>query len=284
MQTELQYISANGLRFAYFEQGSGPLVLLLHGFPDAPHTWAELQPQIASAGYRVVAPFMRGYPPSEVPSDADYSALKLGGDVLDLIGTLGEQRAIVIGHDWGAFAGYAAAAIDPPRITKLVPIAIPHPAAIGARSLIKGRHFITFQFRSRAVASLRRDNFAQVEKIYRRWSPNWNVTEDDLAPVKASLAAPGGVEGALGYYWSFRRNAIGKAGAASRALLRAPTTVPTLAFFGEADGALDLSSVDRTRKWFTGQYEIVRVPGAGHFLHHEAPAVFLEHTLPFIAS
>src|SRR5262245_36918533 len=109
MQQVLKYITANGLQFAYYEVGSGPLILLLHGFPDTAHTWFDVQPQLAASGYRVVAPFMRGYSPTKTPADGSYSALNLGRDVLELIKVLGESQAIVIGHDWGAFAAYAAA-------------------------------------------------------------------------------------------------------------------------------------------------------------------------------
>jgi pimeloyl-ACP methyl ester carboxylesterase len=281
-----RHLSANGLRFAYYEQGSGPLVLLLHGFPDTPETWSEIQPQLAAAGYRVVAPFMRGYSPSEAPADGNYSAFQLGKDVLALIEALGESQAIVIGHDWGAFAAYAAANINPQRIHKLVTLAIPHPGTLqfNLRTLVKAPHFITFQFGQWAVARLQRNKFAEVEAIYRRWSPNWHFTDTDLAPVRLSLGAPGGVKAVLGYYWSFRRDVIDPQGAETRRLLQAPTTVPTLTFFGETDGALDQDNIDTTRKYFTGSYELVRVPVAGHFLHREAPQVFLDKTLAFIGT
>jgi pimeloyl-ACP methyl ester carboxylesterase len=280
----LKYTNANGLRFAYCEEGTGPLVLLFHGFPDTPHTWCEVQPYLAAAGYRAVAPFMRGYPPTEAPGDGDYSALTLGGDVLALIEALGENRAVVIGHDWGAFAAYAAANLNPKRVGKLVTIAIPHPCALkfNLRTLLKSRHFITFQLRKRALALLERNNFAEVKALYRRWSPSWDVSEADLEPVKRSLGAPGGLQAALCYYWSFMGEAFSRKGAETRRLLRAKTSVPTLAFFGEMDGALDQSSIDRTRHCFEGVYELVRIPGVGHFLHREVPRVFLDKTLEFL--
>jgi pimeloyl-ACP methyl ester carboxylesterase len=284
MQQNVKYVNANGLRFAYYEEGTGSLILLFHGFPDTPHTWSEVQPQLAAAGYRVVAPFMRGYPPTEAPANGDYSAIQLGGDVLALIAALGENRAIVIGHDWGAFAAYAAANLNPKRIRKLVTIGIPHPCALrfNLSLLLKARHFITFQIRKRALALLERNNFAEVEALYRRWSPNWDVSKADLAPVKVSLGAPGGLKAALGYYWSFTRDSFGRESAETRRLLRAKTSVPTLAFFGEMDGALDQSSVDRSRQCFEGIYQLVRTPGVGHFLHREAPRAFLDKTLEFL--
>lgn len=284
MQGDTRTVSANGLRFACFEAGIGPLVLLLHGFPDTPHTWSFVQPQLARAGYRVVAPYLRGYPPSEAPADGDYSVLRLGNDILALIEALGERQAIVVGHDWGAFAAYAAANLNPGRVLKLVTAAIPHPGALrpSLRTLLKAHHFVTFQFRSRALARLMRNDLAEIDTIYRRWSPNWDVTETDLAPVKQALRQPGGMQGALGYYWSFAQDAFGSRAAEVRRLVSARTTVPTLAFFGEEDGALDQSNLERTRQCFDGEYELVWIPKVGHFLHREAPQLFLDKTLEFI--
>src|SRR5580658_10060075 len=107
------FVEANGVRFAYFEEGKGPLVLLLHGFPDTPHTWDAVRPAVAAAGYRAVTPFLRGYAPTSVPADGAYDAETLGRDVVALIDALGERRAVVVGHDWGAAAAYSAATLAP---------------------------------------------------------------------------------------------------------------------------------------------------------------------------
>src|SRR5690242_16760506 len=103
----MEFVSANGVRFAYLEAGSGPLVLMLHGFPETAHTWDQAMAEIAAAGFRVVAPFMRGYHPTEISTEAAYDIDTLGRDALALIEALGEPRAIVVGHDWGATATYA---------------------------------------------------------------------------------------------------------------------------------------------------------------------------------
>src|SRR5580698_9273016 len=109
MSLEPSFVEANGLRFAYLEEGSGPLVLLVHGFPDTPHTWDAVRPAVAALGYRVVTPFTRGYYPTAIPADGAYDSDTLGRDVLALIPALGETRAIAVGHDWGASAVYSAA-------------------------------------------------------------------------------------------------------------------------------------------------------------------------------
>src|SRR5437667_12790605 len=125
MQTSLPVVHANGLKFAYLEQGAGPLVLLLHGFPDTPQTWSDTRPALAQAGFRAVSPFMRGYVPSEIPAQPAYDSDTLGRDVLGLIEALGEQSAFVVGHDWGASAAYSAVGLQPDRIRMLVTVAIP---------------------------------------------------------------------------------------------------------------------------------------------------------------
>jgi pimeloyl-ACP methyl ester carboxylesterase len=142
----IKRITANGLAFSYVEWGDprGPLVLCLHGFPDSPATWNDLAPGLARAGYRVVAPWTRGYYPSEVAVDGDDSAATLGRDALALIGALGAKQAVLIGHDWGALAAYAAATLAPERVSKLVVVAIPHPKAITQDAIFgRANHFMT---------------------------------------------------------------------------------------------------------------------------------------------
>jgi pimeloyl-ACP methyl ester carboxylesterase len=107
------FVDANGLRFAYLSEGAGPLVLLLHGFPDTPHTFEHALHALRGAGYRAVAPFMRGYHPTAIPSDGAYDLETLGKDAIALIEALGARDAIVIGHDWGAGAAYTAASLSP---------------------------------------------------------------------------------------------------------------------------------------------------------------------------
>src|SRR5262245_55186705 len=128
-EPSLTYIDANGLRFAFLEEGHGPLVLLLHGFPDTAHTWDFVRPRVAQKGYRVVAPFLRGYHPSGIP-DRDPDGETISRDVLALITALGESSAIVVAHDWGAAAAYGAASLEPTRVRKLVTLTIPHPATL----------------------------------------------------------------------------------------------------------------------------------------------------------
>lgn len=261
-----KFVDAGGLRFAYLEEGTGPLVVLVHGFPDTAHTWDATMTALAAAGYRAVAPFTRGYHPTAIPSDGAYDTDTLGNDVVALIDALGGAPAIVVGHDWGASAGYAAAAMAPDKVKLLVTVAIPHPASIvpTPRLAWKMRHLLTLRG-PQAAALLRAQGGAHVDELWRRWSPAWkDIPATETAKFKAILAEPGVAEATLGYY---RANTLRLPSS-----LRRPVTVPTVSFAGEHDN-IPPRMYEKARKRFTASYEVVQVPG-GHFMHREHPAEF----------
>ncbi|MBX3160220.1 MAG: alpha/beta hydrolase [Deltaproteobacteria bacterium] len=263
---ETKQIEANGVRFTYLEQGTGPLALMIHGFPDTAHTWDRTMPAVAAAGFRAVAPFTRGYHPTSVPGDGAYDTDTLGRDALALIDALGGgQPAIVIGHDFGAGAAYAAAALAPEKVRLLVTVAIPHPRSVKPtpKMLWTLRHFATLRTK-RAPAKLRRDDFAMVDALVARWSPAWKVPPGETDRVKEAFREPGCVEAALSYY-----RAIGVRLPPSNKL---PITVPSVAFAGEHD-MIAPRAYEKARHIFTSSYEVVQVPG-GHFMHREHPDVF----------
>jgi pimeloyl-ACP methyl ester carboxylesterase len=266
----LSTVHANGLRFAYFEEGKGPLVLLLHGFPDTAHTWDAVRPALAAAGYRAVSPFTRGYAPTEIPPDGPFDSDTLGRDALALIEALGEERAIVVGHDWGASAAYSAAGLGPEQVELLVTIAIPHPASMvpTPRLLWAVRHFLTLRFPG-AARRIRDGNFAHIDELVHRWSPAWNVPAGETDAVKAAFREPGCLEAALGYYRAMRP----KLPPSQRHRIK----VPTVSFAGTDDLARP-ELYDRAASWFTRGYRVVRMPG-GHFMHREYPGRFIEELL-----
>src|SRR6478609_1494587 len=181
----IEFVQANGLRFACLIEGQGPLVLAAHGFPDTAHSWDAVRPAIAALGFRVVTPFMRGYAPTEIPSKPDYDSDTLGADLLALIAALGESSAVIIGHDWGASAAYSAAGLDPSRVRALVTIGIPHPASVvptlGLAWTV--RHFLTLRLPG-AAGRLAANDFAEVDSLVARWSPGWAVPPGETEAVK----------------------------------------------------------------------------------------------------
>jgi pimeloyl-ACP methyl ester carboxylesterase len=271
MNASLQYVQANGLRFAYLEEGKGPLVLLLHGFPDTPQTWDETRSALAKAGFRAVTPFMRGYAPTEVPEGEVFDADTLGRDALALIRALGEEKAVLVGHDWGASAAYSAAGLGPERLRMLITLAIPHPASIvpTPRMLWGVRHFFTLSRRG-AAAKIRAANFEYIDELVQRWSPTWKVPPGETDAVKKAFREPGCLEAAAGYYRAVRpRPPPGQ---------RHKVTVPAAAFAGTDDPVVSPSSHERARSWYTDRYEVVTMPG-GHFLHREHPERFTRELL-----
>ncbi len=265
MNETIHTVTANGIRFAYLEEGEGPLVLLMHGFPDTAHTWDDIRPKIAAKYYRAVAPFLRGYAPSEIP-DRDTDQETVARDVLALITALGEKQAILIGHDWGATAVYGATAIDPSRVSKLIALAIPHPATLkpSPSKLWGVRHFFAYKRRS-APRKFAENDFAALRAIYKRWSPAWTPPDEEFAAVKKCFSDPASCNAAFGYYRALTFS--------PPKFLRPRIAVPTIVFSGTNDPVTDRNDYERGKRMFTGPYTIEEMPG-GHFLHREHREIF----------
>ena len=272
----LQFVDANGVRFAYLEEGSGPLVLLLHGFPDSAHSWDAVRPVLAAAGYRAVSPFLRGYHPSAIPADGRYDVGTLGRDAAALIEALGESRAVVVGHDWGAAAAYVVAGEAPQLVERLVTVAIPHPGSLrpSPRLLWAGRHFLRFRL-PWAAAFLRRGDFAYVDELVRRWSPSWSVPPGETGEAKEALRPPGCAEAAIGYYRA-ARPPIPRA-------LRHRIRMPAAVFAGADDRLILPSDYVRSLRLYTAGCEIITMPG-GHFMQREHPERFTSELLRWLAN
>ncbi len=273
---EVQFVEANGLRFGFLEMGEGPLALLVHGFPDTPYGFADLMKPLANAGYRVVAPFTRGYSPTALPPTQATTLEELAADVLALIPALGSKSAVLVGHDWGAATAYLAAALEPDRVDKVVAIAIPHPAAIrpSLALLWQARHFVTLRLPG-ALQRVRRNNFARIDAFYRRWSPTWDFSPSETDAVKACYAQPGCLDAAIGYYRGARPGHVNPS-------LRKPIVVPTLAIAGDDDPALSVADYQGAKRRFSGGYEVVSFPG-GHFVHRESPSGVRDAIVHFLS-
>ncbi|MCY7340020.1 MAG: alpha/beta hydrolase [Sphingomonas bacterium] len=270
-------IEANGLRFACLEAGQGPLLLLLHGFPDNAWTWEHQFGALAAAGYRVVAPFLRGYPPSEIPASGFYDGATLARDVRGLVEALSPgEPCVLVGQDWGAALSYGVLALYPDLVRRAVLMAFPHPAAMAASladpaQIKRAFHWWYFQLPGLAEASVPANDFAFIDYLWADWSPGFDH-RDHVAQVKQTLAVPGALAAAIGYYRAafspaFRDPALDEL----RATLGGKIAVPTLALCG----ADDIRAVPMAAQadQFTGDYEYREVPGCGHFLHRERPTL-----------
>lgn len=268
LDPNVRWTTVNGLKYAYLAEGAGPLVVMVHGFPDTAHTWDAVMPEVAKAGFCVAAPFTRGYWPTEVPADDRFDVATLASDLVAFIDQLRgtESSVILVGHDWGAAAAYAAAALAPDRVRKLIVVGIPHPATLVPTPALawKLRHFVTLRGK-RAPERLMADGGALVDELVRRWSPpDRVVAASETAKVKEAFAQPGCARAALGYYRAV--------GVRLPALHRQKITVPTTAFAGLHD-MISPRAYHKAKKMFAGAYDVAEVPG-GHFMHREHPAEF----------
>jgi pimeloyl-ACP methyl ester carboxylesterase len=270
-------VDANGVTFHYLEMGQGPLALCLHGFPDNARTYSELLPALAGAGFRAVAPFMRGYAPTSPAPDGRYQSVLLARDAIALITALGAERAFLVGHDWGATATYGAAALAPDRVKRIVTLGAAHPAAFrGDLATSYERHkgiwhayFFQMPFAEQVVAA---NDFAFLEQWWRDASPEYDPTAV-LERVKATFRQPGVVSAALGYYRHTFHPANRDPGlqALQERVSSAPTPVPALALHGTRDRPGRLEAFEGMDDLFAKGLEKVVFPGAGHFVHLERP-------------
>lgn len=263
--------AGDGRRFVVSQAGDGPDVVLLHGFPDTPHSFSELQAALVLAGWRVTVPWLRGYHPDTIVAGRGYDPETLGGDGLALLDAIGAQQAVIVGHDWGALIAYVAATLAPGRLRGMVTLAIPHPSLLQRTpaSLWGARHFIGLKL-PWAAAAVKRNDFAYLDTLYRRWAPNWSgpERESSILHVKEAFSSNSALEGALDYY---RALPLG----GSR-LLEEPPPVPGLIVGGTAD-LVDAKLFTATASLLPEPSRAMIVERAGHWPHREdAPAVVPE--------
>jgi pimeloyl-ACP methyl ester carboxylesterase len=287
----MEFIAANGLEFAYLSDGpeDGPLALCLHGFPDSAHTWRHLLPGLAAAGFRAVAPFLRGYAPTSVPADGRYQVGALVQDANALHEALGGgDDAVLIGHDWGALATYGAVAHQPQRWRRAVTAAVPPTASIGMSLLtyaqLQRSWYMFFFLSPLAEAALPLDDYAFLGDLWRDWSPGYDGAWD-VARVKESIGDPERIVAAISYYramWDPTLQVPELADEQAAALL--PTPKPTLYLHGRDDGCMLLSSMGSPLDFMADGSEVEVIDDAGHFLHVERPDVVNRRILDFLTA
>jgi pimeloyl-ACP methyl ester carboxylesterase len=279
MTAEFQRRSTSaGQTFVYADSGEGPLVVLLHGFPDTPDTWDGIRARLNQGGFRTVAPYLRGYHPATIVEGRRYDAEAIGRDALRLLDALSEERAVFVGHDWGAFIVYAAASLEPGRARAIVPVAIPHPRLIrpSPQLFFAARHFLSLRLPT-AEGLVRRSDFAYLDTLYRRWAPSWSGPDRDacLARVKSCFADPVVLRGAIAYYrdWSPR----------PPSWVTAPTAVPGLLVAG-THNLLAADAFVQTPSAFRARCEVKMLDGTGHWPQREAEDRFSDALVTFLKS
>ena len=271
-------VSANGLEFHYFSQGAGPLLLCLHGFPDCPQTFGAQFEYFSALGYRVVAPYMRGYHPATIPPDGCYLNAALGHDASALIAALGYEQAVVYGHDWGTAAAQATALFAPEKVSRLITSAVPYGSAMfdafisNAEQQRRSWYMFYFQMPF-AEAAVSLNEYAFIRRLWQDWSPGWDFPESSLQAVISTLAEPGVLTAALGYYRALFDPAQQAARyATDQARIGEPIAVPTLHLHGALDGCIGPELLEGMEQFFSAGLTVDVLPAAGHFLHQEDPA------------
>ncbi|MEB3371804.1 alpha/beta fold hydrolase [Saccharopolyspora mangrovi] len=261
----------------------GELVLALHGFPDTAWTWRSVAPLLADAGYRVVAPFLRGYAPSEIPIDGDYSVRALADDAVALRDRLGgDSTTALIGHDWGAITASALAGDPASPFARVAFLAVPplawmNPTSATSRSWLSAvarQPLRSWYIAYNQVPGLAERNFTRLaRRLWRDWSPGYDAT-DDLAHLARAVPDKAHAEAVVSYY-----RALVSRG--SRTALAQPR-IPLLHLHGDRDGALDPRFFPAVAARTSEPSRAVLLPDAGHFLHLEEPAEVTGHLLDFL--
>ena len=277
---EIVILERGDLRFTAYAAGDGPLVLCVHGFPDNALTFQHQFAALVAAGYRVIAPTIRGYEPSSQPEGGDYRIEELAADVIAWIDHLGEDKAHLVGHDWGAVMAYVACARAPTRFHSLTILGIPHPArftGIGIRKvpaqLLKSWYMMFFQLPALPEHAIQRSDWALLRRLWTSWSPGLGLSAGDWSALRETFEAPGVREAMLSYY---RQNVspsilLGLARSPINSLGEVP--VRTLAIAGADDGCMDNRLYDYTmlERDFPAGLRVERVAAAGHWAHMERP-------------
>lgn len=249
----------------YNERGT-ELVVLLHGFPECAATWSAVAPRLADAGYRVVAPDLRGYGGSDRPKDVDdYGVEHLAADVAGLVRAMGAERAHVVGHDWGAPIAWWTAMLHPEVVEKLGILNGPHPVgyALAMRrweQLRRGLYVFFFQVPFIPELLLSARDFASIRRTF----STDGVPDADVEKCIAALRPEGAVSAALAYYRARFRADLTGGGPKPRKV-----DAPTLVVWGQKDHYLVPSLAEPPREWVSNA-RVVRLPDATHWVQIEA--------------
>jgi pimeloyl-ACP methyl ester carboxylesterase len=260
------------VRLHVAEAGDGPPILLLHGFPEFWYAWRHQLPALAAAGFRAIAPDLRGYNLSDKPRGVDrYRLRHLVGDVESLVRETGRPRAAVVGHDWGGAIAWAFAMRHPELVERLVILNAPHPAAYlrelrSPAQLLRSWYVFFFQLPGLPEWFCRRRDFAMLDRTLRRDPVRPGVfTDEDVRLYKEALGRPGALTSAINYYRAVFRGGLRRARDEVR-----PLTVPTLLLWGERDRYLGPRLTEGLERWVP-KLRIERFADVSHWIQAECP-------------
>ncbi|MFL6671794.1 MAG: alpha/beta fold hydrolase [Massilia sp.] len=259
MKEEASIVNVNGLRMHVVSAGQGPPVLLLHGFPDTHVVWRKQIGPLAEAGFRVIAPDLRGYGETDAPpSVREYAMEYLRADVTGLLDVLGIGKVRVVGHDWGAIIGWQLCMATPSRMEQFVAMSVGHPAALARSGLLQ-------RLRMSYVLGFLMPGLAEHTLKFGNWLFVRNFTRDrtQIGYWRRSLRPPGRLTAALNYY---RANFnLG---------LRhdwPPVEVPVMGVWSDRDPAMGESQMRDSVHYVKAGFRYERIEGADHWMQLTAP-------------
>jgi epoxide hydrolase 4 len=265
------YADLSEVRLHYVEAGDGPPVVLLHGFPDFWYSWRFQIPVLAGAGFRVIAPDLRGYNLSSRPPDvASYATGRLAGDVRDLIAERGASRAFVAGHDWGAAVAWVTAMRHPEAVERLAILNVPHPRRMlealrrPGRQLLRSWYMFFFQLPWLSERAVSAGDWFMLRYSFEHDARPGAFTPADLDRYREAWSEPGAVTAMLNYYRASMRRPPSSGGFH-------PVQAPTLVIWGERDRALGAELAEPARADVPGLERVVRLPDASHWVQHDEP-------------
>lgn len=260
-------IEANGLTFRAREHGEGTPVLLLHGFPETSRMWEPLMERLAGEGFHCLAPDQRGYSPGARPADvAAYRYTEMASDVFGFMDAMGWERAHLIGHDWGAAAGWAAVGTQPERVMSWVPMSVPHLQAFGTaireneEQQEKSGYIDFFRQAGTAEEAMSANDFAALRNLYQATHP-----QDEIDEYISVLSQEGALTAALNWY----RGSEGIRPDRDDGAQWGPVAVPTLHIWGNQDMAIGRDATIACAEHMTGPYELLELD-CGHWIVQEA--------------
>jgi pimeloyl-ACP methyl ester carboxylesterase len=267
---EHRYADLGDVRLHYVEKGEGPLVVLLHGFPEFWFEWREQIPALAAAGFRVVAPDMRGYNLSSKPSGiASYKSEAVAKDIADLIRHLGEESAVLVGHDWGAAVAWFVAMEHPEVVKRLVIVNVPHPKRMlqglrTPRQIRKSWYMFFFQLPFIPEKAFAAKDFAAFRKVFKS-DPTRPYSDDEIARYVEAWRQPGALTGMLNYYRAAFQRTNPRA---ARSLPK--IEAPVMVIWGKKDTALG-SELAEPPPELVPNVRMEWLPEASHWSPHDEP-------------